>query len=256
MVVPNLHRSRSAIIADLQRLLSGRNPETGFRTFTFGASALDNHLPERGLNLGALHEFLPRSGEDRIAAFGFAVALLSRLPRTGPVLIVLVPRGTALGRIYGHGLATIGLDPNRVLLVEAGNGVEASWAIEEALKSKVPAAVLALGAEPDFKTARRLHLAAEKAGLPLLLLGPGKDAKSSAGASRWRIGSAKAARDRFGLLTRWRWRVVLERCRNGRPGEWLVEFDHETHCFSLAQALANRAVPESAGEPSLARRSG
>jgi protein ImuA len=172
------------------------------------------------------------------------------------VLIILSPRGTGLGRIYGHGLATIGLDPNRVQLVEAGNDIEANWAVEEALKSKVPAAVLTLGAEPDFKTTRRLHLAAEKAGLPLLLLRLGMDAKSSAGASRWRIGSAKAARDGFGLLTRWQWRVALERCRNGRPGEWLVEFDHETHRFSLAEALADRSLPQSAGEPSLARRSG
>jgi protein ImuA len=203
-----------------------------------------------------LHEFLPRSGGDRVATFGFAIVLLSRLPQTEPVLIVLSPRGTALGRIYGHGLGTIGLDPNRVLLVEAASDIEANWAVEEALKSKIPAAVLALGAEPDFKTARRLHLAAEKAGLPLLLLRPGMDLKSSAGASRWRIGSAKAARDGFGLLSRWRWQVALERCRNGRPGEWLVEFDHETHRFSLAEALADRALFESAGEPFLVRRSG
>ena len=35
--------------------------------------------------------------------------------------------------------------------------------------------------------------------------------------------------------------MTLERCRNGRPGEWLLEFDHAAHRFSLAAALADPA---------------
>jgi protein ImuA len=63
--------------------------------------------------------------------------------------------------------------------------------------------------------------------------------------TRWRIGAAAAARDRFGLITRWQWRVKLERCRNGRPGEWLVEFDH-AYRFSLAAAMADPAFSHGA----------
>jgi protein ImuA len=68
---------------------------------------------------------------------------------------------------------------------------------------------------------------------------------TSAAATRWRVGTAEAARDRFGLLARPRWRLCLERCRNGRPGEWLVEFDH-AYRFSLAAEMADPALPRGA----------
>jgi protein ImuA len=251
------NRSRRAIITDLQGLL--RRTESGVKTglFTFGLPALDGYLPQGGLSLGALHDIVPDSREDLPVAFGFAIALIGRIASSGPVLIVTTPRGLASGQVHGHGLNMIGLDPKRVVLIEAGDEIQAHWVLEEALKSAVPAAIAAVAeTEPDLKTGRRLHLAAEKTGLPLLLLRPNGKGKSSAGATRWRIGAALAGRDRFGLLTGWRWRVSLERCRNGRPGEWLVEYDHDTHRFSLAAAVADRTFHQGGGAQSLARRSG
>ena len=94
----------------------------------------------------------------------------------------------------------------------------------------------------DLKTSQRLHLAATDCGLPLLLLRPAQTLELSAAATRWRIGTAAAARDRFGLFARPRWHLQLERCRNGRPGEWVVEYDHVAHRFSLAAALADPAL--------------
>ena len=250
-------RSRREIVAQLQLLL--HRTDSGIRSgiFTFGVPAIDNYLPHGGLSLGALHDIVPDTPEDLPAAFGFIIALLCRSMGTGPVLIVTSPKGLVSGRIHGHGLTMLGLDPRRAILIETEDEIQVHWVIEEALKSHVPAAIAAMaGAEPDIKAGRRLHLAAEKAGLPLLFLRPGGGGKSSAGMTRWRIGGAQAARDRFGILTAWRWRVKLERCRNGRPGEWLVEFDHDTHRFSLAHALADHALPQSAIMQSLSRRSG
>ena len=80
-----------------------------------------------------------------------------------------------------------------------------------------------------------------------MLLRPAQADDASAAATRWRIGTAEAARDRFGLLARTRWRARLERCRNGRPGEWLVEFDHAAYRFSLAPPLADPALSRRAG---------
>jgi protein ImuA len=70
---------------------------------------------------------------------------------------------------------------------------------------------------------------------------------SSAAATRWRIRAAKAARDRFGLPAQWRWQLRLERCRNGRMGEWLVEWDHVAYRFSLVAPMADLAFPRGAG---------
>jgi protein ImuA len=191
----------------------------------------------------------PEAASDLPAAFGFAATLLGRMPPRGPVLLVVSRRGLAdCGRPHGHGLNVLGLDPARVILVEAGHERQAMWAMEEALRSGVPVAVAgAVGTGLDLKTSQRLQLAARSSGLPLLLLRPAAATGASAAATRWRIGAAEAARDRFGQITGWQWRVRLERCRNGRLGEWLVEWDHVAHRFSLAAAVADPALHRSAG---------
>jgi protein ImuA len=250
-------RRRRDLVAQLQLLL--RHTDSGARSgvLTFGIAALDSYLPYGGLSLGALHDIVPDTSEDLPAAFGFIIALICCVKSTGPVLIVTSPKRSYSGQIHGHGFNTMGLDPNRAILIEAEDDIEVHWVIEEALKSRVPAVIAALPRrEPDLKTGRRLHLAAEKAGLPLLLLKPSAKGKTSAGLTRWRIGAAPALRDRFSLLKAWRWRVALERCRNGRTGDWLVEFDHDTHRFSLAQAMADRALSPGTGTQFFSRRSG
>jgi protein ImuA len=147
-------------------------------------------------------------------------------------------------------------------VVETAHRKETLWAMEEALRSAAPAAVVGVIDQLDLKLSQRLHLAAIACGLPLLLLrppspsqpfrasgrGPEGGIEASAAATRWRVGTAAAARDRFGLIARPRWRLHLERCRNGRPGEWIVEYDHVAHRFSLAAALADPALSRRAGE--------
>ncbi len=157
------------------------------------------------------------------------------------------------GRPYGHGLSVLGLDPARVILVETAQRNDALWAMEEALRSGAPAAVAGAIDKLDLKLSQRLHLAAVDAGLPLFLLRPGEMLEASAAATRWRVGPAPATRDRFGLFLRPRWHLLLERCRNGRAGEWTVEYDHVAHRFSLAAALADPAFSRGAGEKAAAR---
>jgi protein ImuA len=177
------------------------------------------------------------------------------------ILLVLPTYGLRdYGRPHGHGLNALGLDPRRLILVETAHRKDTLWAMEEALHSRAVAAVAGFIDQLDLKTSQRLQLAATDCGLPLFLLRPAPSPPSpacrggweegSAAATRWRVGAAPAARDRFGLITRARWRLSLERCRNGRTGEWMVEYDHVAHRFSLAAALADPAVSRSAGETS------
>ncbi len=167
--------------------------------------------------------------------------------KTHPFFFVLPSYGQ-YGRLYGHGFNALGLDPARLILVETAHRKDALWAMEEALRSGAPAAVAGMIDKLDLKLSQRLQLAAADAGLPLFLLRPAQMLESSAAATRWRVGPAKAARDRFGLVTRSRWQLLLERCRNGRAGEWMVEYDHVAHRFSLAAALADPALSRGAGE--------
>jgi hypothetical protein len=170
-------------------------------------------------------------------------------PQGGSVFLVLPTYGLRdYGRPYGHGLNALDLDPSRLILAETAHRKDTLWAMEEALRSRAPAAVAGVIDQLDLKTSQRLHLAATDCGLPLFLLRPAEILEASAAATRWRVGPAPAARDRFGQIIRARWRLKLERCRNGRAGEWMVEYDHVAHRFSLAAALADPAFPRSAGE--------
>ena len=135
-----------------------------------------------------------------------------------------------------------------LIVVETAHRKETLWAMEEAVRSQAPAAVVGLIDQLDLKLSQRLHLAAVDYGLPLLLIRPAHDLESSAAATRWRVGTAEAARDRFGLITRPRWHLHLERVRNGRPGEWVVEYDHVAHRFSLAATLADPAHARGASQ--------
>jgi protein ImuA len=247
-------RNRAVVMDELRRLLPRMERTEGLRkALPFGLAALDSHLPANGLPCGALHEVVPAAASALPAAFGFIAAILARLPRAHPAFFVMPaygPRqyGRSPGRLHGHGLRALGLDPARLILVETANRKETLWAMEEALRSAAPAAVAGLIDQLDLKISQRLQLAATNAGVPLFLLRPAQTLESSAAATRWRVGTAEAARDRFGLVARPRWHLQLERCRNGRPGQWVVEYDHVAHRFSLAAALADPALSRSASE--------
>lgn len=269
---------RAAVLAQLRGLLAR---QAGWRedvnaALPFGLAALDSHLPNGGLACGALHEIVPTTQAALPAAFGFVVAILARLsssygagladsertdahclphgfPNGTERRIVFVMPAHALrqcGRLSGHGLNSLGLNPRRAILVETAHWQDSLWALVEALRSQAPQAVAGMIDRLDLKTSQKLHLAAVDAGLPLLLLRPSQTLESSAAATRWRIDAAAGARDRFGSYARARWQVQLERCRNGRPGEWVVEYDHVAHRFSLVAALADLSLSRGAGDQS------
>src|SRR5580704_7242810 len=241
---------RAVVIDELRRLLP--RIEGSHKSLSFGLATLDSHLPEGGLTCGALHEIVPEVEGSAAAAFGFIAAILGRLPK--PRLLVCVTPAYGRrphGRLHGHGLNALGLDPSRLILVETADRKETLWAIEEALHSSAPAAVISAIDKLDLRTSQRLQLASSDTGLPLFLLRPASTLESSAAATRWRIGTAEAARDRFGLIVRPRWRLHLERCRNGRPGQWLVEYDHVAHRFSFPAAVADPAHARSTDEERL-----
>ena len=285
---PSPVQSRAAALGKLRLLLSRHSgsSQTSHARLPFGLAALDDHLPNRGLAGDALHEIVPATQAAFPAALGFVVAIRARFifpPSPGPRLrapecmlvgegkerrwtsadvrasprhhpakkIVFVMPSYGLrrcGRLSGHGLNHLGFDPARAILVETANLNDTLWTLLEALRSGAPQAVAGMVDRLDLKTSQKLHLAAVDAGLPLLLLRPAQTLESSAAATRWRLGAALAARDRFGSYTQPRWRLQLERCRNGRLGEWVVEYDHVAHRFSLVAALADLSFSHGADD--------
>ncbi len=250
---------RAEALRHLRRLLPALEERDRTLPIALKIPDIDACLPRGGLDQGVVHEIAPAAEGDGAAAFGFTAALIVRAlaESAGPALLVVSDRGFAgTGKPYGHGLADLGLPLDRLILVETGADLEALWVLEEVLRARTVAAVIGcLGGELDLKASRRLHLAADGAGLSLILRPPAA-AAANAAATRWRIASAPAARDRFDIFAGWRWRVELERCRNGRLGTWIVEFDHASHRLRLAETLADRALPDGAEAGSGLRRAG
>ncbi len=84
---------------------------------SFGMSELDDRLPNRGLALGAVHEVFAGGPavEHGAAPALFAAGALARRP--GPVVWIVARRD-----LYPPALARAGLDPGRIVFVEARQG--------------------------------------------------------------------------------------------------------------------------------------
>jgi protein ImuA len=260
-------------LAALRKAVEGLQPVTRGEAGAAQAGAGD---PRRGclrgldwglpaeLPCGALNEVVAAHA-DRPAAFGFLFALTAMGLGSGPYMgrdeglelqarpAVFVAARRALsdfGAPYGHGLAQLGLDVGRLIIVETRTDKDALWALEETLRSGVQPALVAgaLSGGLDLTSSRRLNLTAAPQRTPLVVLSGADATGTSAAAARWRIAAAPAARDRFGAFAAPRWHVALERCRLGNrhgrpmnhPGAWLIEWNHVSHCFRVAAGLADR----------------
>ena len=246
----------------------------------FGVAAIDRTLPGGGLARGAVHELVGMGGdeEDGALAAAFAAGILGRLGsptspsqslmRPGPSLSALgggEGRGEvgAIGAmrdgivlwclprpdLYGPGLAILGLDPARLVLVWARRDGEILSAIEEGLRAAGVAAVVGeVGAFPAVAS-RRLQLAAERSGVTAFVLRRWRDGARAArerglpnaAATRWRITALPSdpARAEPGIGHP-RWRIELLRCRGGAPACWEVEVADATGSLSLVATLADR----------------
>jgi len=243
--------------------MAGKRAEA-LGTLPFGTPEIDEALPWRGLASGALHEI---SGSVRdAAAFGFVSALLTRLAARAPGAVLWCRRLGAsyeTGDIYAPGLAAFGLDPSRMILLDAKRGQDVLWAMREGLSCpRLLAVVGEMGDTPVRLTAsRRLQLAAEKSGIGCFLLRvPPEESveEPSAALSRWRVRAAPSgpvpglaslvAAERWLGPGRLRWHAELRRCRAAAAREWLVEWHHETGNFTVAAPLCDRPVePTAAG---------
>ena len=231
----------------LERSNSGRRSGRA-ASVPLGIPAIDALLPEGGLLTGALHEIeAGPSPSGRVAphdgpVLGFAGHLLGRFG-PGTILWCRRPTGTFDVPPYAPALSAW-FDPARLLMVTAQRDEDLFWAMEEGLRCPGIAAVLGETRAADPTAGRRLSLAAEKNGVPALLLRAQPAPPQSVCATRWRIASAASA-STPGLtdVGAARWRLELRRNRFGTPSaaetpSWLLEWNDETHCLAVVpQAL-------------------
>jgi protein ImuA len=198
-----------------------------------GAPAMPGSGADRwrpGLPCAPHSEVFAAGNEAAGAAFGLALALdgLGQGALDQRHLLWVQDRAAArlTGRPYRPGLPAA--LRGRVIHVLARTPADALFALEEGLRCRELAGVIGeIAGNPkalDFTASRRLSLAAERYGVPLVLVRP--DAARDLGSARMRW-QARAAPS---LPPRWNaqapglpaWRAELFRARAHPPGEWIL----------------------------------
>lgn len=218
-----------------------------------------DHLLPLGLDQSGVHEVKAAglaqgaSAADWMTSLGFALRLavrrLNERPPTEPRWLMWCwPRSLAreLGAPSALGLAQLGIDPSRLILVETARDSEALIALEDALRSSSLALAFGIFDEIALTPSRRLSLAASELQTPCLLITHPQSEPAAAAATRWRIRRKVSAP--HSLVPRlpgaMRFEVALERCRarpaNSAHPPMTLEWSDETHSFSLASSLADR----------------
>lgn len=240
------------------------SPHNALSRWCSGISQIDAALPEAGMSTIGVHEVSSAAYGDAVAASSYALTLLNRLARLSQAASGARPCAPILwcqtacsrhefGAIHGRGLEAFGFAAKQFLFAEASHNRDVLWALEEGARS---ADLLAVVGEVDavsFTETRRLALAAAAGRTPVLLLRPHHDHTASATETRWRIAAEPGADNPFlsNAPGHPRWQIKLERCRGGRPGAWAVEWNYETHRFSLVERFFSRLSPvaDAPGQP-------
>ncbi len=232
-------------LSDLRRSLAEaalRSGPVAAGRIGLGVPGLDEVL-NSGLARAALHEIYAAEVADLAAATGFALGLALRAGEDEGEAgrTILWARqdfvDAEAGRLHAPGLNELGLDPARLLLVRARDGEGVLRAGAEAARCPALGAVLIEPwGEPrpfDLTASRRLALAAEASGVPVLLLRVAAAEAPSAARTRWQVRALASRALEANAPGAPAFALRLLRQRGGAAErEWRVEWDRDRHCFA------------------------
>jgi len=217
--------SKADIITQLQKDIL---PLQGFKITsknTAGAvelGVINNAFPNNQFPVGAVHEFISPSPEAAASTGGFVGGILASLMRKGGATIWI----SAYRTIFPPALQSFGIAPDKIIFIDLHKENEMLWVIEEALKCEGLAAVVGELPELSFTASRRLQLAVEQSRVTgfILRYNP-RNVNTTACVTRWKITPLPTqlvgSMPGVGFP---RWQVDLLKVRNGKPGNWKIEW--------------------------------
>jgi len=247
--MPDDRRGRAERFRTLRRDVAGIEGRASAARLPLGVESLDSALAG-GLAPGRVHLLSGRPGHDG-ALTGFTIALLRRVlahvdgPRandsrandsradvSAPVVWCPAAAAGASGMLYAAGLAALGIDPGRLLIVDSPSPGQRLAALEDILRTSGLAAVIleydGVSQSGDYwmRLARRAQLAAEASGVTGFLTG--WPVTASGFETQWRIAPAPNPGPDLVMhhhlqpshrLPSWSpcWQVDLLQARGGRP---------------------------------------
>ncbi|SKB41516.1 ImuA family protein [Sphingopyxis flava] len=200
-----------------------------------------------GLAVGRVHEIFA-DPLDAATAAAFAALLALRGGGTAPLFWLRTADAARQGgHLYAPGIAELGGDPDRLLLVETADTKALLAAANDALRCHGSAAVVveSRGRLPalDLTAGRRLALGARDAGTVLLLLRLGAEPAPSVADTRWRIAAAPSRELEANAPGAPAFDLELLRWRAGPAGgRWRLEWNRDDQAFRDA-ALSGAVLP-------------
>ncbi len=238
-------------IAHAERLTpAGTGPER----VPLGHGAVDEAL-QGGLARGALHEVFADGG-DGAAGTGFVAGLLARLAGGGRYALWVRQDFSARenGELSMSGLAELGLDPRRLVVVRAHDAEMALRVTADGLACNALAAVVTeIWGETrafDLVASRKLTLASAQSGVASLMLRIAASPQASTAETRWIVRATRsppeAAGTGFGAPVL---DAHLVRNRRGPLGRWIMGWSGDEYRFRDAQTYSQPLAALPADRP-------
>lgn len=214
------------IIASLrQEILShqGYKPGSGRLMVNAGLASILKSFPNEQIPLSSVHEFICANPETLSSTNGFIAAMLSSFMLQGGACLWI----STDHKTFPVSLPLFGIQPHRIIFVHVPKEKDVLWVTEEALKCNSLAAVIAETKELSFTASRRLQLAVEQScTIGFLLRTAPKQLTPNACTARWAINPIPSelppGMPGVGFP---RWKIKLLKVRNGKPGEWDLEWN-------------------------------
>jgi protein ImuA len=212
------------IISRLQKdilLMEGFKPATANSLHIPGLEMVMNAFPNNIFPTGTIHEFLSYEPEQAAAAGSFISGILSILMKKGGACLWIGVQP----QVFPPALKQFGVIPHHIIFI-CVREKEVLWVMEEALKCKGLAAVIAEVQELNFMQSRRLQLTTEGSDVTgFVLRSNPKKLCTTACMARWQVMpiASNGIHDMPGVGFP-RWQVELLKVRNGKTGSWQVEW--------------------------------
>jgi protein ImuA len=190
-----------------------------------------------GLAIGRCHEFYAADALDATSAAAFAALLALRTPGKAPLIWLRTSDAARrTGHIYAPGIAELGSDPDRLLMVETPDPKMLLACANDAIRCAGSAAVIveSWGKFPlmDLTAGRRLALGARDSGTTLLMLRLGAAPTPSVAETRWSVAAAASRELEANAPGAPAFDLELIRWRAGPAGgRWRLDWNHDEQAF-------------------------
>ena len=262
---------KNSYLENLKTQIAGIDGRVSRQFMPLAVDSLDSAL-SGGLALGRVHMMCGMM-QAHGAVSGFVTALLMRLvahlsavgTSAGPIVWCPASSLGGAGMLYGHGLAALGLDPARLLIVDTPHPSHRMAALDDIARTDGLTAVVAeydgMQKSSDYwmRLMRRIQLATESSRVTVFLLGAPLAANgcetlwhiaptnmASADKMPGHISDNRLHRSFTSSSQSWdpRWQITLKRARGGYPFQGHIGWEAWSGQFIELTAIRHNHASE------------